>query len=251
MAADSHKSGPDEVRQIATLMLRRFEEHPSRWHPGEPLDPEVRPWEALYTEIEAIRADATAEGLRGLAVTIRRLRILDRDRHGRFVHPEAVSFQKTACHAIAELHLTDSRSPEDVEVAEALISICPTAEWEMAYFDTLGELFDDEGDLDLAGELLEKAYRGAQDAGEPREILRSLRHIRRLVDRSGNEDTIPEWTGPLPDLLTSVHVAAALGISLRTARGKMTDGSIPSTKFGRQRYTRKEEFLALFRPDRR
>ena len=62
---------------------------------------------------------------------------------------------------------------------------------------------------------------------------------------------MPEWTGPLPDLLTSVHVAAALRISLRTARGKMTDGSIPCTKFGRQRYTRKEDFLALFEPDRR
>jgi len=72
-----------------------------------------------------------------------------------------------------------------------------------------------------------------------------------ILAHSQDDEAVPEWTRPLPDLLTSLHVAAALGTAVRTARAKLTDGTIPSRKLGRQRYTRKEDFLALFRPERR
>ena len=45
-----------------------------------------------------------------------------------------------------------------------------------------------------------------------------------------------------------VHIAALLKVEVVTARRKLTDGTIPSVKLGRQRYTRREDFLALFDP---
>ncbi|MEN8152314.1 MAG: helix-turn-helix domain-containing protein, partial [Planctomycetota bacterium] len=218
---------------------------------GELLDLEVQPWKQLYARIEEVRSQPSPEGLLALADLIRDLRVLELDPRGRFTHPEAVSFQKTACLAIAECLLVGSRDGEDLDLAESLVAVCPASDWERAYFEVLGEAFDDEGDLDLVREFLERAYGGAVEAGESRATLRSLRRLRRLLARSDDEEAVPPWSGPLPDLLTSVHVAAALGISLRTARGKMTDGSIPCTKFGRQRYARKDDFLALFEPDSR
>ena len=45
-------------------------------------------------------------------------------------------------------------------------------------------------------------------------------------------------------------MAPILGISERRVKTLLTEGTIPSTLRGRERFTRKRDFIALFAPDR-
>ncbi|MCU0726029.1 MAG: helix-turn-helix domain-containing protein [Planctomycetes bacterium] len=61
--------------------------------------------------------------------------------------------------------------------------------------------------------------------------------------RAADDGCVPEFHGPIPDVLTAVDAAAILKVSLVTVRRHLADGSIPSRKHGRQRHILKEDLL--------
>jgi hypothetical protein len=248
MADDDTISPREGADQIAKVMQHRFAAAEPHWSWSGAVEPAFERWRKIGARIEEVRAGADGKAIRDLADYLSGLGLLVRDEEGRFVHADFFAIQSSACQAIAELLLREPRSEAESELAADLLRLCPPQGWSLAYFQLLAEVFDDAGDLGLAKDLAARAYELAQESGEGREVLRALRQLRDVAAITSEEESVPEITGELPELLTAVHIAALLKVKVVTARRKLTDGAIPSVKFGRQRYARREDFLALFDP---
>jgi hypothetical protein len=227
-------------------MERRFASAIPKWGRGDPLDSSVEQWRDVYGKIEEVRAKPGQEGLRALAATF--------SKRGA-ITAEALGFQVTACHAVAEALLRDPRGPEDLELAGRILKACPPQGWARPYFDVLAEAQDEDPDATLAFELASKALDLAEEQGEERYVQKGLRLLRGVWLEAPPElarlrPNVMKSVDSLPELLGAEDLAPILGLSLVHTRRLLTSGEIPSRKRGRKRYVRKEDFLALFEPER-
>jgi hypothetical protein len=226
-------------------MFDRFVASPPLWKPDVPLCPHLMAWHEVYNEIEGACAAKSQEACRHLGEVLSGSGVLTLDDAGQREGPHPLIYHVTTCHAVAESLLRDPREGSETALAEQVLAVSPPGGWAAKYFDLLRECFDDEGDLGLARDFAERAFKLAGDGHEDRKTLRSLFRLRDLLARAQSDGNPPALTHPLPDILTAVDIASALRVSLITVRRHLCDGSIPSRKFGRQRYVMKDDFLRV------
>lgn len=132
------------------LLREQFRRAPPRTGTGTALAAGPEDFRDLYERIEKVRRAPRERSLYALADACVKSGALARDAHGRFERPEALDFQATARHALAELLMIAHRGREDRRLALDQLEVLPPTGWIRAYLECLEEGTDPEGRPEVA-----------------------------------------------------------------------------------------------------